>query len=526
MKSFVSYLAESESIDAVKQAITRRIMNRHLDLLRKYGPEKVLSAIDDVAEFAGRDDLEEIGSSDVSGWVKHVIEILEKSLDEAEQVTIAPATEKTQEIRLGDKTLGTISDKSTADAVQRAIRDGKMSLAGDEVSESKLNKIAGTKHKGLPKKKTNEADIPNYGSDFGAGLGAGRNQKVLESMNKTQAAYHEGKSHGLSGHSYSNRYDEGLEERNLYHEGFKEGLDEAYGMAEQLPPGKEVVEELSLEDMQLAEVDLDEMDRGDYLDHRAKTTKGKTFKAFGQTFPSDKVTEADSYAFETWDRELNSLLNEGLSVNMSQGLSGINGRDNDTVSVTATGDDASKLIDFIKQVGLGGLGSSEEKEEDSAVVAVSDYGAPKYTPADTMKSLLGAMGDRDDYEVEVDAEEKHGSPCMECGMNETECKCDEEVVAEDDGEGTLEAGEQDAEINSSMPAKGGATNEEELNEWANNAGGKGTDASFEEDVEFMTQTIAGGLNKPKRDQTTLPHTAVKVVEDDPINEWKKLSGII
>ena len=40
------------------------------DLLAKHGPEKVGQAIDSVADFVG--DVDEIGSSDVSGWVKQV----------------------------------------------------------------------------------------------------------------------------------------------------------------------------------------------------------------------------------------------------------------------------------------------------------------------------------------------------------------------------------------------------------------------------------------------------------------------
>ena len=35
-----------------------------------------------------------------------------------------------------------------------------------------------------------------------------------------------------------------------------------------------------------------------------------------------------------------------------------------------------------------------------------------------------------------------------------------------------------------------------------------------DDPVFILQTLAGGLNKPKRDQTTLPHTAVRVTEKD------------
>lgn len=60
----------SESDSPVASAIARRIMSQRLDLLQKYGPVKVTAAIDDVADFVG--DTEEIGSSDVSGWVKQV----------------------------------------------------------------------------------------------------------------------------------------------------------------------------------------------------------------------------------------------------------------------------------------------------------------------------------------------------------------------------------------------------------------------------------------------------------------------
>jgi hypothetical protein len=70
-------LEESDGRDnPVVNSIVRRIMISHPDLLGTYGPEKVLNAIYDVAEFVG--DVEEIGSSDVSGWVKYVIDSLER----------------------------------------------------------------------------------------------------------------------------------------------------------------------------------------------------------------------------------------------------------------------------------------------------------------------------------------------------------------------------------------------------------------------------------------------------------------
>ena len=61
---------ESEEHSPVTGAITRRILMQRQDLLKKYGPVAVMQAIDDVADFAG--DAEEIGSSDVSGWIKQI----------------------------------------------------------------------------------------------------------------------------------------------------------------------------------------------------------------------------------------------------------------------------------------------------------------------------------------------------------------------------------------------------------------------------------------------------------------------
>jgi hypothetical protein len=68
----------------VAQAIIRRILLQRTDLLAKYGPVKVGQAVDEVADFVG--DVDEIGSSDVSGWVRHVEQMLgnmqEGELDE------------------------------------------------------------------------------------------------------------------------------------------------------------------------------------------------------------------------------------------------------------------------------------------------------------------------------------------------------------------------------------------------------------------------------------------------------------
>lgn len=60
----------NEDENAMAQAVTRRIIHQHPEWLSQYGIEFVLQVIDDVTE--GEDDWEEIGSSDVSAYVKMV----------------------------------------------------------------------------------------------------------------------------------------------------------------------------------------------------------------------------------------------------------------------------------------------------------------------------------------------------------------------------------------------------------------------------------------------------------------------
>lgn len=57
-------------VEAIMSAIIRRIANSHHDLLLKLGPDGVLEAAREQAEFAAP--VEEIGSSDVSAWVKNI----------------------------------------------------------------------------------------------------------------------------------------------------------------------------------------------------------------------------------------------------------------------------------------------------------------------------------------------------------------------------------------------------------------------------------------------------------------------
>lgn len=266
------------------------------------------------------------------------------------------------------------------------------------------------------------------------------------------------------------------------------------------------------------------------------------------------------------DKKDKKPVKEGISVSVSKGQQGAP----DSVSVTAQDGDADALLAMIKQAGLGLFGGEEQ----------SGYGAPT-TPQmptngagdigdhDSMMSLIKKMTTgSNDYEDEESQDDQHvhGHPdaaCDVCGSSD--CGCDDEsdskalVVGEEETEDQMEfevaeanapdsdqaetTADENAEAEEDKALAGADSDkeeeidegscsdeEEELTEWANDAGYEGSentkDNTFEEDIDFMTRVISGGLNGPKKDQTTLPHTKVTVDDvSESILDWKKLSGI-
>ena len=74
----LSAINEEGSSDGVYNAVVNRILRQHLDVLQKFGPKAVMTAVDDLAHDL--DNLDEIGSSDVSIWTKQVIQDLEAGM--------------------------------------------------------------------------------------------------------------------------------------------------------------------------------------------------------------------------------------------------------------------------------------------------------------------------------------------------------------------------------------------------------------------------------------------------------------
>ena len=432
-------------------------------------------------------------------------------------------------------------------------------------------------HQKDDKKKVEEAAKPDYidldkdgnKKETMKKAAADKKKKVNESAHRHSAAKLLGKAHALAKEAYNCKYDD-LDEVRMYHEGYKEGLDECYGqgvyeMAPAMPPatmhGMAKAAEPAMED---------EMEEGNAFTAALKATpKGEKFSVGGKTF-TDR-SNYESIAFESWDKELNDLLTEseevteGMTVSISKGQQGAP----DSVSVSAQDGEADALLALIKQAGLGLFGNDKPNGFDASnggdatashgdIDVVGDHDGMMAI----MKKLSGTGGDEgsEDYADEEGHDHDHEEACETCG--ESQCKCDEEVVdevenyaqeeeqvaednppdsgaAETTADENAEAAEDMALAKQSQQDKTVTTNEggdgmedEPVTEWANDAGAKAkdfNDEQFETDMKFMTKVISSGLNKEKSTgQTTVPVVASQLgrqVAHESISDWKKLAGI-
>ena len=441
------------------------------------------------------------------------------------------------------------------------LKEGKvkeLSMDMDELSDAEFKKKHGCS-KAEMKKKLSEKPTDK--------------KEIKEGMDhRLQAARLEGKAHGLKGHAYHGKAFEDMEEARMYHEGYKEGLDECYGMmpVQGLVVGEESESDI-VDDMAsfgaLGEADMEEGNA--FTAALAKTPKGGKFTVGGKTFTdrTDYDSKLDEFAFESLDKQLNALLEgkaevaEGMTVSISKGQQGMP----DTVSVSAQDTEAEALLGLIKQAGLGLF----DKEESS------DYGAPKdagmhgdikvVDDHDGMMALMKKMTGSDtgsDYEEETDStcEVCHEAPCgceskemvdeveTEDQMtyevaednapdsDEAETSADEEAEAKEDEALAMKSiSEEGAEASDTGDLGVQAADEEEEEQAAlDESYANSNDDTFEADIDFMTKVISGGLNKQKSTgQTTIPVIASQGTRQetsmrenaDSVQDWKALAGI-
>ena len=296
-----------------------------------------------------------------------------------------------------------------------------------------------------------------------------------------KAAKHMGHAHGLCKGSYACPHEVGTDEARAYHEGYKEGLDECMGVAQEPivgqvreEPEAEVVDTMAsygamgeaesspdgnvgadddgefdkynwgAETVARKGIDEDDMEEGNAFTAKlAATPKGGEFELDGKKFKDTSSLEENEWTFENFENQLNSLINEGKEavavdegINISVSTGNEHGKD--SVSVNATDDDAGKLIKFVKDVGLGIYGDDDGLDMDAPADdagVVSFYGAPDALdePKDSHDDMLRMLGMMDGGE-EVEADFKDEGPedehdhdeemCGECGMTMEGCGCE------------------------------------------------------------------------------------------------------
>lgn len=117
-------------------------------------------------------------------------------------------------------------------------------------------------------------------------------------------------------------------------------------------------------------------------------------------------TSQREFAFESWDSQLQSLLQEGLTVTTSTG--GPMGQE-DSVSVSASGEDAKSMMELLRNAGIGHGGAD----------ASHDMG-PEVTDQDEVLGQLGGQEHDDSGDTDLSFLKKMiGTPV------EADCGCDE-----------------------------------------------------------------------------------------------------
>jgi len=142
---------------------------------------------------------------------------------------------------------------------------------------------------------------------------------------------------------------------------------------------------------------------------------------------------------ESWDKELDSLLNENLTISTT-----IDDQGHDSVNVSATEGNAHEIIELLRNAGLGGLGGAKQEHgqevnnyglpmsgdehqgPEAQLIAVGDphaHDSMGDEGGDDMMALIKKMTGIEDSGEEHNHEEHEGE-CETCG--ESPCACDDE----------------------------------------------------------------------------------------------------
>ena len=418
----------------------------------------------------------EVGKTSKKHSLKEYIEEVADSksqLDEAEQVTIAPAQQNTQVIKQGNKTLGTVTNPQLAQQIKQSIGKGEMTLAGDELTDEGIMGALKTAGSAVAKagsaamnklhpsdlelKKQMQRELGAQGAQVhGKPSMAIPNQQVKEKAppgaKAERMVKHIKASYAKDGKltpkekaiAYATTWDahnKGRVEESFVYEGMtltegamKDLVTRFLEDLEHGPKGYNIMTAVELSDRAMAQRTIDKLlQHGERYKRLAGTLKGQlrdaALEEFGFTNYEESLEEADTrpepellapvpskeafrttgldskvgepnaftpsrvqapapkqgmlraagalankinpfkklgestemkdVQLESWEQQLNSILNEGITVSSSSGQQG----SPDSVSITATDSDAQTLMGVLRNAGIGGFGAGEQQPE-------------------------------------------------------------------------------------------------------------------------------------------------------------------
>ena len=450
----------------------------------------------------------EVGKKSVKHSLKEYIEEVEskQQLDEADQVTIAPAQQNTQVIKQGNRVLGSVTNPQLASQIKNAIGQGQMSLnpndqemAEGSVEESGLQAYLGNKKYGKDgmnalrragQNNASEKKMQNIRAKYSS-----KEDMVAESiqltegeLKQTMLKFFDELSMGPKGYnitaavdvkdkslatsiinktlahgrfkSMSGTFKDQLRDAALEHFGFT-NYNESLEEADLVPhPSKDMYRQHAIQqgvDTKVGDINAFKPSRIQTPNRpveeptpwsrdpiAAASDRAINFIS-GLGKPKSKLesTEMKDVQLEGWEKELNNLLNEGITVSTSTGQQGAP----DSVSINATDNDANELLNILRQSGMGVFGGNDKptmtpygvvsqgEEEPTGTGTEPEMSPEVVGDGDDMLSLIkkmtglsaGPVGQEPEGTASSDYEDEEGSEEQSIDTEEPEQDSEEKT---------------------------------------------------------------------------------------------------
>jgi len=302
---------------------------------------------------------------------------VDEDMNTQQPVQIKPASQtNTQVIQQGNKTLGTVNNPQLAAQIKQSIGKGEMTLNPDEQNKmnesSKVNDVVLTEgQKEQMTKFFDELELGPKGYNIKPAIELKDKALAISVINKTLA---HGRFRSMAG-SYKDQmrdsalehfgfvnFDESLEEGDLIPHPSKDlhtthGMDSKPGDISMFKPSRIQATNKPVEKPTPWSVDPINAATDRAVNFISGLRKPKT--------RLESTEEMKDVQYESWENQLNNILNEGITVSSSTGQQGAP----DSVTISATDADAEQLMGVLRNAGIGVFGGNDKPAVGYGVVS-------------------------------------------------------------------------------------------------------------------------------------------------------------